>query len=285
MTTFDASPPPVDRLRCMEVWGGNSPGEHELSRPGLDLWLSARASGPEGGGLHFVSSCASGRITRFLLADLVPGRGAFVDIAAKFRELLKKHVNRIQQGGCESGMRRVLEDSADQGGCGAVMMATYFAPNRRLTVCNAGHPPPLLYRAALREWSLFPASASADTKTTVDEPLLESGEYQRGSLQLGPDDRVLFYGESLLECRTSDGMPLSVAELLNRLRGLGPLDPQRQVAKLLADLEREHEDNLKQMDTTVILCKHAARRSTLRDNLLAPLRLMLPVGDKTRFSS
>lgn len=284
MTSFDTASSPDD-LRCMEVWGGNAPGDHELSRPGLDLWLSARAAGPDGGGLHFVSSCASGRITRILLADLIPGRDAFVEMAGRFRELLKKHVNRIQQQGCELGMQRVLEGSADQGGCGAVLMATYFAPNRRLTVCNAGHPAPLLYRAKQQEWSLFPASADAPATEAIESPLLESGEYQRGSVQLDRDDMVLFYSESLLECRNASGMPITSTELLGRLRALSSVGPHLQSSRLLEDLQREHEDNLQQMDTTVILCKHAARASTLRDNLLAPLRLLLPVGDKTRFSS
>lgn len=269
-------------LKCMEVWGGVTPGEQVLTRPGLDIWVSSRRSGSAAAVLHFVSSCASGRITRMLLADLVAGRLEFSDVAAQFRDLLKQHVNRIQQVGCERSMGTLIADAVQGGGCAATMMATYFAPTRRLTVCNAGHPPPLLYRSACREWSVLPLSPNELSVPGADPTFLTASEYHRGSIQLGDADMALFYSDSLLECRTSSGMPMSVSGLLSRLGDLGGQDPAEQASQLLGNLEREHPDNLRDIDTAVVLCRQSDRTTTLRDNLLAPIRLFRSVGDKTR---
>lgn len=54
------------RMQCMEVWGGNRQVERYLETPGLEAWIYSQpheqASG--GGDVYYVSSCASGRITR-----------------------------------------------------------------------------------------------------------------------------------------------------------------------------------------------------------------------------
>ena len=72
-----------ERMHCMEVWGGNSPVDRGFATPGLQLWLHSqpydRAEG--GGDVYYVSSCASGRITRLLLAD-ISGHGERARIKA-----------------------------------------------------------------------------------------------------------------------------------------------------------------------------------------------------------
>ena len=39
-------------------------------------------------------------------------------------------------------------------GCFATaLVTTFFSPTNELSLCNAGHPPPLLYRAGTKQWS------------------------------------------------------------------------------------------------------------------------------------
>ena len=65
------------RKQCMEVWRGNQPVDNGVVMPGLDAWVYSRPLGDAkaGGDVHYVSSCATGRITRLLVAD-VSGHGA-----------------------------------------------------------------------------------------------------------------------------------------------------------------------------------------------------------------
>ena len=77
-----ASESPADdkhRMQCMEVWGGNAATSRNSRMPGLDIWVYSQPHEQSnvGGDIHYVSSCATGRITRLLLAD-VSGHGAGV---------------------------------------------------------------------------------------------------------------------------------------------------------------------------------------------------------------
>ncbi len=86
-------------MTCMEVWGGNQPVDNGVVMAGIDAWVYSRPyAGPAGtasagGDVYFVSSCATGRITRLLVAD-VSGHGTAVgDIAISLRTLMRKYVN------------------------------------------------------------------------------------------------------------------------------------------------------------------------------------------------
>jgi hypothetical protein len=63
--------PNTQVMQCMEVWGGNALIDTSVSISGLDAWVYSKPfeNGEAGGDVHYVSSCATGRITRLLLAD------------------------------------------------------------------------------------------------------------------------------------------------------------------------------------------------------------------------
>ena len=95
-------------LQCMEVWGGNRAVENGVVMPGLDAWVfsrpyvgaTARGSTDDtsrGGDLHYVTCCATGRITRIVVAD-VSGHGEkVVDTAVELRRLLGRFSNYLDQ--------------------------------------------------------------------------------------------------------------------------------------------------------------------------------------------
>src|SRR6478609_2236552 len=91
--------PDAQVMQCMEVWGGNQLADSGVVMAGLDAWVYSKPfGGAEGGGdVYYVSSCATGRITRLLVAD-VSGHGASVGgLAVQLRTLMRKHVNQIDQ--------------------------------------------------------------------------------------------------------------------------------------------------------------------------------------------
>ena len=84
-----------ERMACMEVWGGTRATSSHFVVPGLDVWVYSQPHlGHESGGdVYYLSSCASGRITRLLVGD-VSGHGAEASpVATKLRDIMRKNVN------------------------------------------------------------------------------------------------------------------------------------------------------------------------------------------------
>src|SRR6202051_94856 len=74
-----AGQPSAQHMTCMEVWGGSQLTTRGVEMGGLDAWVYSRPFGDarRGGDVYYASSCATGRITRLLLAD-VAGHGIFL---------------------------------------------------------------------------------------------------------------------------------------------------------------------------------------------------------------
>jgi len=90
---------PVQHMQCMEVWGGSQLTSQGVVIGGLDAWVYSKPHGQaqRGGDVYYASSCATGRISRLLLAD-VSGHGTSVAaIAADLRTLMRRFVNRREQ--------------------------------------------------------------------------------------------------------------------------------------------------------------------------------------------
>ena len=68
--------PTPHRMECMELWGGNSAVDKTITMTGLEANIYSRPYDPgqSGGDVYYFTACASGRISRFLLAD-VTGHG------------------------------------------------------------------------------------------------------------------------------------------------------------------------------------------------------------------
>jgi len=133
-------------MQCMEVWGGNQVADSGVVMAGLDAWVYSKPyGGAEGGGdVYYVSSCATGRIVRLLVAD-VSGHGAKVSqIATGLRALMRKHVNQIDQARFVRSMNEQFQTLASIGSFATAVVTTFFAPTNHLSLCNAGHPPPLI---------------------------------------------------------------------------------------------------------------------------------------------
>ena len=126
----------------MEVWGGNCAADKWFRMPGLNAWVYSQpyAQGRSGGDVYYLSSCASGRITRMLLAD-VSGHGEGIsEVAVGLRDLMRRNVNFIKQSRLVQEMNQQFAGVAELGGFATALVCSYFAPTRSLQVCSAGHP-------------------------------------------------------------------------------------------------------------------------------------------------
>jgi sigma-B regulation protein RsbU (phosphoserine phosphatase) len=277
MTTVD--PVPVQALQCMEIWDGNQATDRAVATPGLDLWVYSRPhEDAEGGGdVHYVSLCGGGMITRFILAD-VSGHGASVaELATSLRVLMRKNINRKDQARLVQSLNREFSELAKLSRFATAVVATYLTRGDLLTLCNAGHPRPLYWRAAAGEWA-FLTHGGTDATGLSDLPLgiLDETGYTQVELPLGRGDLVLLYTDALTEAQDAGGRQLGEAGLLNLVRALDPTNPAALPTALVGALDAFRGGRPAGDDLTFLLLHHNAG-PTRRPGLLESLNVYAKV--------
>ncbi len=272
-------------MQCMEVWGGSQLTARGVAFGGLDAWVYSKPYGnaERGGDVYYASSCGTGRIARLLLAD-VAGHGTSVaSTAADLRTLMRRFVNRLDQTEFVRLLNQQFTALGKDGAYATAVVATFFEPSRRMIVCNAGHPRPLLYRAAQQKWDFLghhaidqPGAKKAVGPSNLPLGMLEISQYDNIDIQLEPGDRVLSYTDALIESNDgSGGEMLGENGVLRILRLLGDLPPQQLIERLLAEIEERYPRSLADDDVTVLLVEVNQRKAhyTFREQLGALRRL------------
>src|SRR5262249_37256926 len=158
----------------------------------------------DGGDVHYVSLCGGGKITRFILAD-VAGHGAKVaDVARSLRGLMRQNINRKSQVRLATALNEKFAQLGKQGCFATAVIAGYLTTDDKLTVCNAGHPRPLWYRAAARQWSIL-AGPDGDALANLPLGIDDTMSFAQKEIVLGCGDLVLFYTDALTEAMDGDG--------------------------------------------------------------------------------
>jgi sigma-B regulation protein RsbU (phosphoserine phosphatase) len=266
---------PAQHMQCMEVWGGSQLTSRCVEFGGLDAWVYSKPYGKAhaGGDIYYASSCATGRISRLLLAD-VAGHGQTVAAtAADLRTLMRRFVNRLDQTEFVRLLNQQFAVLPRTGAFATAIVTTFFEPSRRLTICNAGHPRPMLFRAAQRQWDYLgvqgPGSQTAPSNIPIG--LFDAAEYEQFDVELEPGDCLLSYTDALIESRDSDGEMLGEDGLLRITRVLGDVSPDKMIETLLAEIEARYPENLSEDDVTVLVVRANGRqlRFSLREKLKA----------------
>lgn len=270
-------------LQCMDIWGGNEPVVNTISVPGLDVSVLARPhdGGGAGGDLYHVSLCGSGRISRYVLAD-VAGHGVGVsEVALRLRRLLRRHINTANQSRFARQVNAEFEKIATGGRFATAVLMTYFAPSEHLIVCNAGHPSPLWYRADRREWSLL-SHANEDALTARGSqvgirnlPLgvLEPTDFHQFAVPLGRGDIVLSYTDAMIESTAADGTMLGERGLLELASTIAEPKPESVVSSLM-DRVMELRGGAPLDDDATILSLHHNAAKPERQSMAERLRVL-----------
>src|SRR5256885_2629859 len=115
-------------MQCLEVWGGNQPADAGVAMAGLDAWVYCKpyhdAAG--GGDVYYVSSCATGRITRLLVADVSGHGDAVSDIAADLRGLMRRYVNYLDQTRFVRALNAEFQQTIQYGKFATAIAMTFF---------------------------------------------------------------------------------------------------------------------------------------------------------------
>ena len=255
-----------EHMQCMEVWGGSQLTDRGVEFGGLDAWVYSKPYGgaQSGGDVYYASSCATGRITRLLLAD-VSGHGKTVAAtAADLRALMRRFVNRLDQGEFVRLLNQQFGALSRQGAFATAVVTTFFAPSRRLTICNAGHPRPLLYRAATKQWELLTHQESerpikAAKPRNLPLGILNVTEYEQFDVELELGDCVVSYTDALSESCDTDNEMLGEAGLLRIMRLLGDVEPHALIETFLGEIGQRNPQNLSDDDVTVLVVRANGR--------------------------
>ena len=288
LSTYTTTKRDDSELNCMDVWGGSGTRENHFVRPGVDIWLHSQAVDSSLSGsseLYLLSSCSSGRITRMMVADVCGHLPHYERLSEELRELMKKNINTIRQARLVNEISARLSESSEHGCFATTMIGTFFSPTRSLALCNAGNPPPLLYRAELQDWSILKRARPDLSAATESLGVTDVQEYQQFETRLNVGDLVLCVSNPITECRDLEGHTIGMEGVLQRLRQMDPADPATLIKKLMAGIKREHPENLAVDDATALLCQGTKTSVPWKDNLLAPLRLFQSATDKTSFAS
>jgi sigma-B regulation protein RsbU (phosphoserine phosphatase) len=251
-------------MQCMEVWGGSQLTSRGVEMGGLDAWVYSKPYGKakRGGDVYYASSCATGRISRLLLADVSGHGNSVAATAADLRTLMRRFVNRLDQAEFVRLLNQQFIAMSQAATFATAVVSTFFAPSRRLTVCNAGHPKPFLYRAAERQWNFLGHDGPNDRSKPSNIPLglLDLGEYEQFDVELEPGDYLVSYTDALIESRDADGEMLGEDGLLRIMRLLGDVEPQKLIETLLAEIGERYPENLSEDDVTVMVFRASGQQ-------------------------
>ena len=215
------------QLSCMEIWGGNSKVHRRVELDGINAWVCSVPHGDseQGGDIHYMSCCATGRVTRILVAD-VSGHGVSVaEHAVKLKNMMHRYSNYISQQKLVRDLNKSFAHYTSEGKFATAVAMTYFSPTGILTYSNAGHPTPFLYEAAVRQWRLLETSGSSASdhsgeRTDLPFGVIENAVYSQNNVKLEFDDIVLLYTDSLIDMRGADGKRLGVQGVLKLLQAM-----------------------------------------------------------------
>ena len=262
-----------ENLACMEIWGGNHRMSSHVQLEGIQAWVYSNPHGKaaQGGDIHYVSSCATGRITRILLAD-VSGHGEQVaSHSLELKRTMHRYINHISQENLVRDINRQFTQSTRQGRFATAVALTYFSPTGELTFCNAGHPSPLLYKASTSRWQyLEQAIDSGEPCTNLPFGILEQTEYQQSTVSLEPGDMILVYTDSLIDAK-QNGCRIGLEGLLNLVSGLDGTQADVVVQQLAKLATPEASPDITGDDCCILLFSVTSKgKISLRQKLMAP---------------
>jgi serine phosphatase RsbU (regulator of sigma subunit) len=253
-------------LVCSEVWASNRNVAHSVDLPGLQGWIYAAPLelGQDGGGdIHCLSVCDYNVLSRVVLAD-VSGHGrAVAAVAEQLLCLMRRHMNRLEQPALLSELSTSLraENAVDSATYATALVIGFDSSSGDLVFTNAGHPPPLWYRAAEQRWELLhePRSAAADGSVGLPIGWGLGGGYEDIIVRLGVDDLLICYTDGLSDATNGEGLELGVDGLLEFARGVSVGSPMAAGATLLALVDGFRHGAAAADDETLIVLRHSAR--------------------------
>jgi phosphoserine phosphatase RsbU/P len=250
-------------LHCMEIWGGSELVERNVSTPGLEIWVFSEPFRREeqGGDVYYVTLCGGGVVSRIVLADVSGHGSAVAKFSTSLRTLLRKNINQKTQTKLVEKLNNDFSEMAQFQHFATALVSTYLTSTDTISICNAGHPRPLFYRASNSEWSLLPEGTS-EPSGNLPLGLDDQSAYSNYDVKLDPSDLLIFYTDALIEAADPADQLLGEQGLLSLVRNLQPaLQPASIGRALIQAVARYRHQEPPDDDLTLIVIHHNAAPS------------------------
>ena len=211
------------RLNCGETWSGSGSTSGIMMLPGLEVWVQSVPAGDAhaGGDVHYLSNCPQCLVSRIALAD-VSGHGEdVVAFADALRHLMVKHLSALDQEALMRDLNQVSRRALGSFHYATMLALGWHSRRGLLVVTSAGHPPPMWYRAAHRDWTWLDIDRTSEKPAGVPLGLLEDIQYLRRAIKLQQDDLVVLYSDGASEALDPDGTELGRDGLMSLAQGCG----------------------------------------------------------------
>ena len=269
----------------METWQPTPVIKHRAWKSMCRVRLT-KAVKSGGGDVYYLTSCASGRITRILLADISGHGEAAADLAISLRDSLRKNVNTISQSRFVETMNRKFKETSGEGDFATAVVATYFEPTKTLTLGLAGHPNPMIYRAAKQKWDFLDGEAVAENVMgNLPLGVVSKSVYPSRQIKVEMGDMFLLYSDAFIESVKDEDKLLGIQGVVEQLNSVADQRPDQVIPQLRKNIRAMSRDNLKDDDATLIVGQFTGSKPRIKDTLAAPFRLLTSVRDNTELNS
>jgi len=250
---------PSRRLACAETWAGNKDTASLVEMPGLTAWVYSVSAGPDrvGGDVHYLSLCPSCIVSRIALAD-VSGHGPTVAaLGEKLQELMQVYLRDLEQIALMRDLNQALREDFGDGHYATMVAVGWHGRRGLMVMTNAGHPPPLWYRASRDEWSWLESLQASERGRLAGVPLglLPDVTYDRLVVKPQSGDVVLLYSDGISEVTNPAGTELGRDGLLDLLRAADLSSPEALGTRLMSALGDFRGDGEPQDDQTIIIMR------------------------------
>ena len=198
------------RLSCGQTWSGSGLTSGGMMLPGLEVWVQSVPAGEAhaGGDVHYLSNCPECIVSRIALADVSGHGDQVVAFADALRHLMVKYLTALDQEALMRDLNRATRLALGSFHYATMLALGWHGLKGRLVVTNAGHPPPMWYRAASQSWTWLEIDRGSGKAAGVPLGLLEDMQYFRRVIKLQQDDLVVLYSDGASEAMNTAGTEL-----------------------------------------------------------------------------
>ena len=207
------------------------------------------------------------RKTFCLAVGDISGKGISAALLmASLQALLRSHASQTAEdlSAVIAEVNRLLCSMTEESRFATLFCAVYEAATRQLTYVNAGHNPPLLFRAGpTRADSATPAASPAQGSNSVLRlegsgtvlGMFPDGAYAEERLLLEPGDTLVVYTDGVTEAQDNRGREFGEERLTDVVRAQMSLPPARLQEHLLASVREFAGDTPIRDDLTLLLLR------------------------------